>query len=600
LLQTAHGQLEQLGALPQNAVYTFDRLAQETPPPGPLPPVIKTQTRRVVSLRYGSMRCREVLRQTPGAGVSASGLERLAPAGQRYAYDLIAHVGLSYYLRGQRLLTIQQDLQQRHAAVKIPSSSLSDLCGEFLYLLGHLHRRAASRLRESWQGGGQSVWLADCTQERDSPAFFGVLETHHGVLLGCWKVPSENEPDLTPCLREVVEQFGKPGRFLHDLSSTMAALREAVLPDVPDGVCHFHFARDVGMDLYRRPHQQMANRLKELRLQVRLREQRKDQVDYLRRQVAGGEAPLLLRRLLLGESPAVAWTAALGREVLLAVHFWILDHEHEGRRHGYPFDPHLLYLHRRLIRAGEALARLVSPGPLPAGMPLCLANLAERLREYRDDKVIADAAACYEKACAVFGELRQTLRLHGTGGTPLSESYELSAAEQRTVKEELLGLCGRWEQARQSSGRADEQEIYGIVLAHVRRYEGKLAYEGDRPLNKEGDRTTNALEAWWRQTKRRCRQRHGRAELVRDMRVLPATALLVGDLAIKEYVEVVCGTLEQLPERLAEIGTSVPPFRGGKSEKTVEKAGQLPRRWLRQGNFLEELLAVCPPPDHSL
>jgi hypothetical protein len=60
--------------------------------------------------------------------------------------------------------------------------------------------------------------------------------------------------------------------------------------------------------------------------------------------------------------------------------------------------------------------------------------------------------------------------------------------------------------------------------------------------------------------------------------------------------------VEQLPERLAEVGASLEPFRGGKVEQAIEKVGRLPRGWLRQGNFLEDLLAACPPtedaPDH--
>ena len=315
------------------------------------------------------------------------------PQGLRYAYDVMAHVGLAYHLHGRRLSDIQQELRQRVPKVVIPLSSLFDLCGHFLYLFGHLHRRAAGRVQSLCQRDGKSVWLLDCTQERDSPAFFGILETHHGILLGCWKVPSENQTDLAPCLQEAVELFGKPGRLLHDLGATMTALRETVLSDVPDGICHFHFARDVGTDLYRQAQQQLSTRLKQLQLQVRLREQRKDQTDYLRQQVARGEAALLLRRLLQREAVAVRWTATLGREVLLAVHFWILDYAQDGKRQGYPFDPHLLYLHRRLVRAAEALQRLFAGLQSVRHLPDCLKNLYKRLQEYRDDAAIQEAAA---------------------------------------------------------------------------------------------------------------------------------------------------------------------------------------------------------------
>ena len=74
-----------------------------------------------------------------------------------------------------------------------------------------------------------------------------------------------------------------------------------VLPDVPDGVCHFHLARDVGEDLFRQPHEALSKRMQALKLQMRLRGQRQDQVDYLRKQLSRGEGVLLLQRLLAGE-----------------------------------------------------------------------------------------------------------------------------------------------------------------------------------------------------------------------------------------------------------------------------------------------------------
>jgi hypothetical protein len=98
----------------------------------------------------------------------------------------------------------------------------------------------------------------------------------------------------------------------------------------PDGVCHFHFARDVGKDLFEQPHQALSARLQALKLQLRLREQRKDQTDYLRKQLARGEATLLLQRLLSVEQVQPCWSASLGREVLLALHFWILDYAQDG------------------------------------------------------------------------------------------------------------------------------------------------------------------------------------------------------------------------------------------------------------------------------
>lgn len=586
--------LRQLGSLPAEAVYTFDRPAEECQAGQALPPVIKTRQRVVVSLRFGAIRCREVLRLADRAGhPRPSGLGSFVADGMRYAYDIIAHVGVEYYLHGNTLASIQEELRRRSPAVVVPASSLYDICTYFLYLFGQLHRRRAERLHAALGRDGKSVWLLDCTQEADSPAFFGVLETHYGILLGCWKMATENQPDIATCLRQAVQCFGKPGRLLHDLGAAMLGVCGEVLPGVPDGVCHFHLARDVGEDLFRRPHKALSDRLQALKLQMRLRGQRQDQVDYLRKQLSRGEGGLLLQRLLAGEQVSACWTATLGREVLLAVHFWILDYAQDGRRQGYPFDPHLLYLHRRLVRAAEALQRLFAGLESVSRLPDCLRNLCQRLQEYRDDAAIQEAAAWYEKAQEVFAQLRRALRLASVGKTPMSEAYEMSADEQHDIKREVKGLC---EKCRQEMERRPprEKHLYEIVLSHMERYEGKLLYEGAEELNERFDRTTNDLERTWRENKRRCRGRHGRAQVKKDMQVMPAEAMLVGNLAIPEYVEAVLGAWAELPQRLAEVASGE-SFQSWKARQRPSKVGQLPRVIMRRRNFLNHLLQVCLP-----
>ena len=511
----------------------------------------------------------------------------------RYAYDVIAHVGVAYYLHGNTLEDVGQELRQREPPVIVPPSSLYDLCGSFLYLFGQLHRRRANQLRALLEREGKSVWLLDCTQERDSPAFFGVLETHYGILLGCWKVATENQTEIAPCLRQVVEDFGKPGRLLRDLGATMKAVRNEVLADVPEGICHFHFARDVGKDLLAQPQQALNNRLQALKLQVRLHEQRQDQTDYLRKQLGSGEATLLLQRLLAGEKAPACWTATLGRKVLLAVQFWILDYARDGRRQGYPFDPHLLYLHRRLVRAGEALTRLLANPGSAGQLPRCLVNLCARLQQYREDAAIVAAANWYEKAYELFGELRQALRLLSVGKTPLSESYALGQQEQEEVKRDMKTLCAKWRLEQARSG-PPEKQLDDIVVSHVEKYQDKLFYEGSEKLNEEGDRTTNGLEREWRKVKRRCRRHHGNAALTKEMQVLPAEALLVENLEVAEYVATVLGSLGELPQRLAEIGSRGESFRSWQARDQPRQVGQLPRSLLRCQNFLTHLLHVCP------
>jgi hypothetical protein len=66
----------------------------------------------------------------------ASDLWRLAeivPAGARYGFDLIAHVGVETYLQGRSLQEVREELARRRPAVDIPLSSLWDQQQRFLF-----------------------------------------------------------------------------------------------------------------------------------------------------------------------------------------------------------------------------------------------------------------------------------------------------------------------------------------------------------------------------------------------------------------------------------------------------------------------------------
>jgi hypothetical protein len=453
--------------LPDGMSYTFDAQPDDGAASEPRPAVYKTTRRTVVGLRLGCFQAKEVIRQsdvtTPVQRSQA--LAALVPKGMRYDYDLIAHVGLSSFLKAQDLGRLRQELAERSPPVCVPTSSLYDLRGKFLFLLGALHRQAADVLREAWQAAGPGDWLIDGTLEPGTPLFFGIQETRWGVMLGCWKVPSENAADLAPHLRQTAGQFGPPPRVVHDLGSAMSLACQEGLSGVPQRVCHFHFARDVGTDLYYRPQLRLNNRLRSLGLQVRMHDQRKTQTERLRRQVEAGQTRLVLGELLAGRSPVTPWDKALAREVLLGLHGWIMNYPKDGRRQGYPFDPHLLYLHRRLVKAGDALDRLSTDTSVASGLPPAFAHLHGQLSRYRADPEVKSAAALYEKAHVLFERLRGALRLTASGDSPLNDSYEIAAEEQTRLNRELVRLREEARRLSEADAKTEEGRLGGILRA---------------------------------------------------------------------------------------------------------------------------------------
>lgn len=510
----------------------------------------------------------------------SSPLTRLVPKGGAYGYDLIAYVGCETFLRGRKLESVAREFPQ------IPFSSLYDVQHKFLFYFGHLHRQSAPALAARFQRRGSGTWLIDATIEPDTPMYFGIYEAQENVLLDAYRIPSENADAITPCLKQTAARFGEPRRVLHDLSNAMAAACELAFEKVSHTVCHFHLLRDIGEDLYATPQARLRDRLRQLKLQSRLKEQRKGQTDWLREHI---EHTTVLAEVLAGKRVEVS-EATAGREVLMAYHQWLLDYPRDGRRQGFPFDPYLLYFHRRVVRGSTAVERLLKDAQVEGRAPQVLKNFASMLRQYLGDPEVIEAAGQYEAAFTLFHRLRTVLRMAAQGDNPLRDRYLLDKSEAAGVQQSLESF--REECRQQSDEETDEasRERHRIVWEHLDRYWGQLFASPDDPCR---ERTTNGLEAWWGTSKRRCRQRHGRKKLTREFRSLPAEFMLISNLVNPEYVEVVLdGELNKLAEKLAEAGRTAGPWTTWRSAQQPLNEGRLPNRLIRKDNFLDELTAV--------
>jgi hypothetical protein len=571
--------------------------------------VLKTHMRQVTSCRYGILQAREVVRvaATPeGRCVARSReLAQLAPPGCRYAYDLIVKVGLATLLEGRQLGEVAQQLLQGRPSLVVPRSTLWQLQRRFLFYLGAVHRQAMPALGQYLAQRGGYTALLDGTCEAGSPVLFGVTEAEEQMTLGSWKLPSENVADVRRCLHEVAAGAGPPQRLLHDLSGPLGDACDQEFPGVPQRVCHFHFARDVGSDLYERPQSALVAALRRHKLVTRLHDQRKEQVRRLAdagaATVAGpatAEAYSWLARWKAGEKPSPGAGEDMGRQVLLAFHHWLLDYAHVGTRQGFPFDPYLLYQHRRW-REGELMLRELLADPRVQGQASrTLKNLQRLLGDYLSDPAVVAALAEWEARESLFGRLRSALRLGAEGPlAPLSDPQVLSEAQERQVADALDRL--QQELAAEPSDHASQ-----IVLKHLRKYQGRLVArcpaavetesdsEGGPAGNVWSDRTNNKREAGWRELKRNRRRVHGRGKLSQDLEKLPAEWGLVPNLRNPRYVELVLGNLDNLPQKFAEVAPAAGSYYRWLRRQSARRPGQVSKRELRSATFLNDLGVV--------
>jgi len=294
-----------------------------------------------------------------------------------------------------------------------------------------------------------------------------------------------------------------------------------------------------------------------------------------------------------GDAPHVEFNETLSREVLLAFHFWILDYRSDGHQRGFPFDPYTLYLHRRLVRAGQGVDDLLSRPELARQAPLVLFNFQKELQRYRNDAQIIAAADLYERACSMFTKLRNALRLSAENMQKLRQPHELPTDQQHVIQTALHGLRSELRQQAQNENDAD-QPLAEIVLRHVEKY---WLYLVPEPMPAQGDhwhRTTNGLEGDWRRLKRNRRQSHGRGNLTRDFVALPEEYTLVLNLGNLTYVQLVLnGSLEALPSKLAEASHGAGPFYEWKRRRCAQLPGQLSRRLLHDEKFIQNLIEAC-------
>jgi len=175
----------------------------------------------------------------------------------------------------------------------------------------------------------------------------------------------------------------------------------------------------------------------------------------------------------------------------------------------------------------------------------------------------------------------------------MHELYELQSDEQNEVCESLEALKKQFDEIKRDCSNPKEIKLYDIVKVHLEKYEPYLF-----PAKANGTekyqivRTTNGLESHWSQGKRARHQTHGRSKLTRDFYALPIEYMLIPNLNNARYIEIVLGSLEQLPEKMAEAGKTSGPYSHWYKKQKPVHIGRLPARMLRRDTFIDDLVNI--------
>lgn len=533
---------------------------------------LKSAERKVVTLAHGPFVAREVLRACKAGCREPSGKKtinrsrtlasQVAP-GKIYGYDVEVHVGLARHRGHDQRQEVCGSLfgEQR---ISLSTGEESLLAARFVEHLEALHWKRAPQLAEAMRKDGGYPMHIDATGEDGRGTTFVVYNAWRQWALGAWKISTERADLVLPRLRQTAQAFGRPCAIMRDLGRAMIdASGQLVLDrqwDIPILGCHTHLLRDVGKDLMKDSHDQLRDLVRRHRLRAQLRSlarglgrplssampMLRDNVESWARSATGHGLP----------------TGADGVAFVRSLAQWTLDYDQEGDGLGFPFDRPYLDFYRRcrtIRRAADACLRKQSGG---VGGRRELLRLAQILNPVLRDCAFAETAARLACRAGLFERLRQALRLHPDGKTARAAilSPARAAAELQDVRRAVEDLGRDLRGLRPERGPAqDERQAIDIVLDHLERHGDSLWGHAIRLPKEVGggirlvDRTNNALESFFRRMKQGERRRSGRKVLTCDFEQLPAGAALVPNLAHPDYVEILCGSIDRLPEAFAEL-----------------------------------------------
>jgi len=200
--------------------------------------------------------------------------------GHEFGLDIMAQIGAWRY-QGHRTVTeIHAELQCR--GVQVSQRSVTNLLARYDELVS-LSMQGNAHLQQAMVEQGRVVLALDGLQPDVGQEVLWVLrDCLSGEVLLVRALLSATQEDLAALLREVVDNLRVP--IVGVISDGQQSIRKAVaraLPDVPHGLCHYHYLREAAKPIYeadRHAKKELKKRIRGVRPLERSVEGRKDAV----------------------------------------------------------------------------------------------------------------------------------------------------------------------------------------------------------------------------------------------------------------------------------------------------------------------------------
>jgi hypothetical protein len=528
-------------------------------------------------------------------------------------------VGMQRYLEHRQREEIRAALVANYG-ILLSCGEVSNLAKVFLDYLLRVHTECADELCAALMADGGWPLHIDATGEDGRGTLFVAFAGWRRWVLGAWKLPTERADAIEPCLRDVAARFGVPCAVVRDLGRAMTRAVDDWLAaegiEIPVLGCHAHFLKDIGTDLLEPSHSALRAAFRNLKVRPRLRSLARDLGRKLGRAVDSTRQDIRVWLEATVQNRSLPKGRATGIGVVRAVAQWVLDYQADSSGEDFPFDRPYLDLYNRCTLALRAVGGFLGEPPSEKGVLKALQRLQRILAPVACDLPLRPHVRCLSERAKLFDELRSALRLVALpskkqAGKVRPTETVMSVAELRNIRKEVEVLVSSLNARRDPcAADSDTRKAIDVILKHIDDHgESLWGHEIDLPAEQGGGRrlvarTNNDLEGFFRDLKHDERRRSGRKVLTQDFEHLPPEAALVRNLRHKDYVQIVCGSIDELPKTFAQLDAEARRRRlAGETTAPTEPhhspciaGSSLPRadrRLVRTNGMKQRLLAVA-------
>ncbi len=528
--------------------------------------------RKLITVKYGNvsarvitLKCNEGCQTVDGFTVLRLPdiISRIVPKSASISYDVEVEVGLQRYLQCKQREEVREHLWEKD--IHISTGKITNLAHSFLRHFGLLHAKRSPALKEAMELEGGYVGHFDATGECGTGTLFINVDGWRGWVLGAWRLTTECADQIKPCLEDSKDKFGTPRAMMRDFGKAMIPAVQEFVDGCEEEIeilgCHQHFCAFVGKDLLKGAYDKLGGLLNKHGFKTPLaaivREWGK------RNGVQEHGVKQAIEKWNEDLNSYTMPKGPIGIAALRSHVQWVLDIHSETNNLRFPFElPHLIFYYQcKELRS--ACDSYIKYAPDDLYLFRSLKRLAKILDPIITDDSFSDVVKTLRRRNKFFSELRSALRvIPKISGVkkPVPQSLDVQLSELNDIKKAVAKLKSSLIERRPKRGPGeDKRNAIDNILKHLDKHEASLWGHVIRLPEHAGggirlvQRTNLPAEGFFSGFKRGIRRQTGKKILSQELESIPPESALVSNLKDPQYVQILCGSIEKLPEEFAKL-----------------------------------------------